>query len=277
VGRLLAGSRRVPVLQTIASPPKSFERPGRLLFGDAIVAQSRWTLERMQRALEQEPRARAARARLELIPPPLSAPASRSSAALAAARSELGIAPETPILTYPGDLETSGGARAVAELVAPLSRAIEDLVVVFAYRAKSPRASEVARSLARTLDPRRVRIKGDVGDVLALIQTSSAVLFPVDDLWGKVDLPIVLLEAMSLGVPIVTYDWGPLAELGGALHVPTGDHQALLSATLAVLAEESLRARIVSEQRAAVARRHDASVVARAYEQLYLELLAEPA
>jgi phosphatidylinositol alpha-1,6-mannosyltransferase len=133
----------------------------------------------------------------------------------------------------------------------------------------------VARSLAATLDPRHVRIKGQVGDVLSLIQTSTAVLFPVDDLWGKVDLPIVLLEAMALGVPVVLYDWGPLSELGGALHVPVGDHEALSRATLAVMRETGLRGRVVAEQRATVARRHDAKLTARAYERLYLELLSE--
>jgi glycosyltransferase involved in cell wall biosynthesis len=275
VGRILARSRRVPVVQTVASPPKSFERPGRLLFGDVVVAQSQWTLDRLRTGLMRE-RGSARGTRLEVIPPPLGALSPRTPLALAAVRAELDIAPEAPILVYPGDLEISSGARAVAELVAPLAREVSGLVVVFAYRAKSPRASDVARSIAGTLDPRQVRVKGDLGDVLALIQTSSAVLFPVDDLWGKVDLPIVLLEAMALGVPVILYDWGPLSELDGALRVPTGDARELLSATLAVLRDAGLRGRVVAEQREAVARRHDAKLTARAYERLYLELLREP-
>ena len=82
---------------------------------------------------------------------------------------------------------------------------------------------------------------------------------------------------MALGVPVVAYDWGPLPELSGALHVPTGDHRALLSATLAVLREESLRGRVDRRNSATtVAGRHDAKLAARAYERLYLELLHEP-
>jgi glycosyltransferase involved in cell wall biosynthesis len=274
-GRWLARSRRVPVLQTVASPPQSFERPGRLLFGDVVVAQSRWTIERIREGLERERGSAARRVRLELVPPPLAAPVPRSAVAVAAARRELGIAPDARVLLYPGDLETSSGADAVKELVLPLKNELPDVVVVFAYRAKSPRAEVVARALARELDPSHVRIAGDVGDMLALIQASSAVLFPVDDLRGKVDLPIVLLEAMALGVPVIAYDWGPLAELTGALHVPTGDRQALLRASVAVLGEETLRGRVISEQRESIARRHDAVQVAGAYERLYLELLRE--
>src|SRR3712207_6253564 len=42
-GRLLKRARSVPVVQTIASPPRSFAAVDDLLFGDVIVAQSRWT------------------------------------------------------------------------------------------------------------------------------------------------------------------------------------------------------------------------------------------
>jgi phosphatidylinositol alpha-1,6-mannosyltransferase len=276
VGRILARARRVPVVQTVASPPRSFDQPGRLLFGDVVVAQSQWTLERLRAGLLRERPNGPLGQRLEVIPPPLGEISARSPAALAAARAELDIAPGVPVLTYPGDLETSSGAGAVAELVAPLLREVKDLVVVFAYRAKSPRAAEVARALAGRLDPRQVRIKGQVSDVLSLIQTSTAVVFPVDDLWGKVDLPIVLLEAMALGVPVILYDWGPLSELAGALQVAPGDHKAFLDATLAVLRDAGLRDRITAEQRETVARRHDAKLTARAYERLYLELLSEP-
>jgi glycosyltransferase involved in cell wall biosynthesis len=264
VGHFLAALRRVPVVQTVASPPRSFDGVGRLLFGDVVVAQSRWTLERLRGAAPR---------RVELIPPPLAAPAPRTREAIAAARRALDIAPGVPIVVYPGDLETSSGSRAVKELVAPLARELPELVVVFAYRAKTPRARLVADALAQELDPRRVRVSGDVADVLALIQASRAVLFPVDDLWGKVDLPIVLLEAMALGVPVVAYDFGPLAELTGVLHVPAGDARALFQTTVAAVKEQSLRERVILAQRETVRTRHDQKRVAGAYERLYLELL----
>ncbi len=44
---------------------------------------------------------------------------------------------------------------------------------------------------------------------------------PVDDLHGKVDLPIVLLEALTLGTPALVLDEGPLSGThGGRVRCP---------------------------------------------------------
>lgn len=273
IARLILAGRRVPSVQTVASPPKSFERLDRILFGDVVVAQSRWTLDRIEQAWLDQNGEKSNAPRTVLVPPPLGPLTRRSEDAVRAVRQSLVISETAPIFVYPGDLETSGGAEAVAAALPELVRELPDAVVVFAYRAKSPRAHEVASSLGRRLDPRHARFAATLEDVLPLIQTSSAVLFPVDDLWGKVDLPIVLLEAMALGVPIVTLDAGPLQELGGVLHVRPGDAAALVRSALDLVRDQGLRERVTSEQRAHVISRNGAEVVARAYEKLYFELL----
>jgi phosphatidylinositol alpha-1,6-mannosyltransferase len=99
------------------------------------------------------------------------------------------------------------------------------------------------------------------------------VVFPVDDLWGKVDLPIVLLEAMALGVPVIVLDQGPLQDLEGVLKVPSLDSVRWLAAVSDLLADPGRCASLIADQRAALAERHAAAVVARAYEDLYLELV----
>ena len=264
IGRALSRLRRVPVVQTVASPPRSFDGVGRLLFGDVVVAQSRWT--------EQRIRAAGYRGRIEIVPPPVGDIAERDRDARRALRARLGIAESAPIVVYPGDIELSGGAEAVARAVGPLTEAEPELVVVFAYRAKTPRAEEVARELAGRLDPARVRFESELSDVLVLISESRVVLFPVDDLWGKVDLPIVLLESMVLGVPVVVLDEGPLRDLEGTVRVAPGDDRALVTETLSLLRDRDYRQKVIAAQRETIQQRHRAEVVARAYEDLYLEL-----
>lgn len=273
VGRGIGRLRRVPVLQTVASAPRSFERLQRLLFGQIVVAQSEWTRRRIVDAYDREGVAPLARPRLEVVPPPVAPLRPRTAAALAAARRRLDVPASAPLFVYPGDLETSSGAADVAAVVDPIVRELPDAVIVFAYREKTPEAPRIARELEARLASPNVRFASELDDVLALIGSASAVLFPVDDLWGKVDLPIVLLESMSLGVPVVAIDHGPLSELDGAVLVPRGDRDALAEAALGMARDAARRGVVVEEQRAAVERRFRASSVAAAYERLYGELV----
>lgn len=275
MGRWLSAIRRVPVVQTIASPPRDFDGVRSLVFGDVVVAQSRWTRDRLSEALEAQGVAPRDRPRIAVIPPPVGPVGERSSDQRARARAELGIGPDAPLFVYPGDLETSAGAQTVAGISRDLARELPGAVTVFAYRNKSPAAPEIARRLAAGLDPTSTRFTDSPGDLLALMSAATAVLFPVDDLWGKVDLPIVLLEAMKLGVPVIAIDHGPLADLVGVKKVPHRDPDALRRAAMAMANDPEARTAVVEQQLAGV-ESSEAPRVARAYEGLYLELYARP-
>jgi phosphatidylinositol alpha-1,6-mannosyltransferase len=272
VGRWLRRARKVPVVQTIASPPRSFDRIDELLFGDVVVAQSEWT-RRM--VLASYTARRASAPRIVVIPPPVPLELEYRAERAQRARSELGIPSSAPLFVYPGDLEFSSGARVTAEIAKQIVARVPGAVIVFAYRKKTDRAEGVARRLADSLDPAVTRVVGSLPDVLELIAGATGVLFPVDDLYGKVDLPIVLLESMVLGVPVVVFDQGPLADLDAARRLSTLDPEAWVT-VLAELAREPALARAQAErQQRAVRERHGARAVAHAYEELYLELASK--
>ena len=268
-GKLLRRARGVPVVQTIASPPRTFADPQALFFGDILVAQSTWT----RRAIESSYEGSGMRApRTAVIAPPVPDLVAPSAAEVETVRRDLGLTPEQRYLIYPGDLETSSGAEATAALAERVPHALPGIVTVFAYRRKSARAAEVAASLAARLPPSQTRFVENAPNILALLAGAAAVVFPVDDLWGKVDLPIVLLEAMALGVPVIVLDQGPLQDLQGVLKVPGLDAERWLAQISSLLADGGRCAALVAGQRAALTERHAAAVVARAYEDLYLEL-----
>jgi phosphatidylinositol alpha-1,6-mannosyltransferase len=110
----------------------------------------------------------------------------------------------------------------------------------------------------------------------ALLAATDIVIFPVDDLWGKVDQPIVLLEALALGIPCAVLDLGPLCDIEGALKIPTIDVGAWLD-SVERLNSPSARAEVIAEGRAAASRVYASGVVARAYEAIYLRALAATA
>jgi phosphatidylinositol alpha-1,6-mannosyltransferase len=268
-GRVLRRLRQVPVVQTIASPPRSFADPQALFFGDVLVAQSAWTQSAVLGSYEA---AGFRPPRMAVIPPPVPELTLPSAAQIAALRRDLRLAPEQRYLLYPGDLETSSGAEASAALAERLPQACPGVVTVFAYRRKSAQAAEVAARLRARLPEAHTRFVADSPHILALVAGAAATIFPVDDLWGKVDLPIVLLEAMALGTPVIVLDQGPLCDLRGVLKVPSLASEAWLAAVCDLLAHPARALQVVESQRAALNERHRAASVARAYEDLYLEL-----
>ncbi len=110
----------------------------------------------------------------------------------------------------------------------------------------------------------------------ALVATSSVVAFPVDDLYGKVDLPLVLLEALALGVPIVAARGGPLEALSSARFVDPEDDAALAAEVTRFLLDSAAARAAASAGSALFSARFAPRVVAAAYDDLYAETLAEP-
>lgn len=269
VGRHLRALRGVPTVQTIASPPRSFQNPGRLLFGDKIVAQSRWTKDQFEAAFRQE---RLLPPPIEVIPPPAPSVVVPERADQVEALLRLGLDPARPLFLYPGDLEVSQGADHAVAFSEALRPQLAQAQVVIAYRAKTPHADARAEALRRQADPARVTIAREVPEFLRLVAAATAVLFPVDDLYGKVDLPIVLLEALGLGTPVLALDRGPLRELEGALHLPW-DHDAWVAAAVRVCREPGFREHLTLAGKRAASTRFSAAQVAASYEAIYRSLL----
>lgn len=268
VGRWLSRARNRRVVQTIASPPKRFERMARLLFGDIVVAQSDWTAAHVRAACEREG---TPVPDLRVIPPPVPELLTRSRDAGLSARARLDIPTDAPLFVYPGDLEFSSGGRTSLEIARALSARMPEAVVLFAYRRKTESAEAAADALRRAA-PSNTRFAATLPDVLALIATASAVIFPVDELFGKVDLPIVLLEAMVLGVPVLALGAGPLVELQGAELLSSLDAGAWVEALVRLTWGGPQRAERIEAQRVGTLARSAAARVARQYEDLYFEL-----
>jgi phosphatidylinositol alpha-1,6-mannosyltransferase len=277
IGRLLRTLRRVPVVQTIASRPKVFADPASLLFGDVVVAQSHDTLARFEEALAEAGGEEAKRPRFAVIAPPLGDVRVPTLEETSVVRRELRVSNDVPLLLYPGDLEVSKGAVRVMQAVGRIVHRHPTAVVVFAYRNKTPHAETIAMAHKERLERlgliERVRFVREAADILALVRTSAALLFPVDELYGKVDIPIVLLEAMALGTPVVTYGEGPLADLEGVERIASDDEFALADTAVTLIDDHVRRHRCIEAQYRAVEERFCAASVARAYERLYDELM----
>jgi len=272
--RIASASRRAfgwegKLVQTVASAPREFDGVSRLLFGDVVVAQSEWTRARLIGA-------GADGARLRVIVPCAVAPAAppEESVRRARERHRLG---DAPVVLYPGDYEVSRGASTFAESLASLARDAPAALFVFACREKTSRAGEARAEITARLAAaglgERVRHVGEIDDLPALMVASSVIAFPVDDLYGKVDLPLVLLEALALGVPMVLARGGPLETITTASFVDPGDATGLAAALAALLEREDDARAHADRGKELYAARFTPKTVAAEYDDLYEELL----
>jgi len=271
VARALRALKRVPVVQTVASPPRRFAGLGQLLFGDELVVQSRATERSLAVAARAE---RFSLPPVTVVPPPVPALRQPSRDEIERVRAELELEPDDRVILYPGDLEVSSGAELTRALVKPLRQRFPEAVVVFAYRNKTPLARVRAEELRQALLTERVRVTDRISNMHALLAASRIVIFPVDDLWGKVDQPIVLLESLALGTPCVVLDRGPLQDVEGATKVASIDTRSWLDAITALMPPGAPRELAIAAGRDSASRVYASGVVARAYEAIYLRVLA---
>ncbi|MEK6606251.1 MAG: glycosyltransferase family 4 protein [Myxococcota bacterium] len=271
--RVVQRLRRTRTVQTVMSAPREGLALAKLLFADRIVALSAWSRSRLIDAgIDAE--------RIALIPPGIALPP--RSAAIprrdAASRARHGLGAE-PVVLFAGDYEFSHAARTLADAI-PLVLARARATFLFACRLKTPAArtaeARVRERVRANGSAARVVFRNDVDDMPSLAGACDLCVMPAESLYAKMDLPLVLLEAMARGTPVVVAGAGPLGEVvagGGGVAVPPRDPAALARALGDLLLDGDARARMGEEARRVAEARFDAREAARLHEALYDEMM----
>jgi phosphatidylinositol alpha-1,6-mannosyltransferase len=256
------------VVQTVASAPRQFRDAPRMLFGDRIVVLSEWMRARLVGA--------GAPARdIRVIPPCAARPRAPTREADAALRARYALG-EGPIVVYPGDYEVSSGAVTVARAAGEILHRLPTATLVFACRPKTSRADAGRRAAIEEARGEgitgRIVHTGEIADLHALLGAAKVVLFPVDDLYGKVDVPLVVLEALALGVPLVLARGGPLESVRAARFVEPADPGALAREVIDLLTHPEAARELGERGRREYEERFSPRVVAAQHDALYEEL-----
>lgn len=123
-------------------------------------------------------------------------------------------------LLYAGDLDLDVAAR----LIAVAGAMPGDWSLTIACRPKAETDAEarahLQRELAGLIAHARVELLAEVADMDRLLRSASLQLYAADHVRRKVDLPLVLLEGLARGVPVVAVDADPVRELfvAGRVH-----------------------------------------------------------
>lgn len=204
--RVLLAPRRIPTIHTLCSRPRSFEGIKKSLFAKHHVALSRDTALR----LEESGVSSVAHLDPGVVQPVASA--QRGRAFLEAN----GLPEGCPFFLYAGDLEFNKGAETVIQ---SLSKGLQSGPhhVVLACREKTPQ-SRVEREKLEVLAQRsgvadRVHFFAYLESFHDVVAACEFMLFPTHDTYAKLDLPMVLLEALALGRPLIVAKEAPVGEL----------------------------------------------------------------
>ena len=271
VARLLRSVRRVSTVHTVCSAPRRDLDWKRLLFADITVTVSRATQERfIEVGVPAERLRRVAPCVPDLLP-------------LSALDRDrvcrwFGLDPERPLVVYPGDLEFGNGARRIIEALGHLPAGL-GVQLAMACRAKTDRARHEQQALRLFGEKMKlapaIAWLGDTPAILRLLGAADVVALPAEDYYAKMDLPLALLEAMSLARPVLVLQGTPAAELtshGGA--VATEHSAGAVAAMIQTLVEDPEYAEKLGRRAREVALRDYApKAMADRYEQLYDSLL----
>ncbi len=188
-------------------------------------------------------------------------------------RADLALAGTAPVLVTVANFVPMKGHRWLFEAMPGILARFPDATLILA--GSGPGLEAARERVAAAGMARRVRILGPRADGVDLLGLSDVVVLPSVAAEG---LPIVILEALALGKPVVATRVGGIPEViqdgkTGLLVLP-GDPQALADAVSALLADPARAAAMAARGRAAVRARFSADAMVRQIERLYLELAA---
>jgi glycosyltransferase involved in cell wall biosynthesis len=183
------------------------------------------------------------------------------------------------LILFAGHYDPDAGAEDAIRGVAAATHRERPLTLVLAMRTRlgqnAARQHERLNAVARAAGLADFELRGHVSDMASLIRSSSLVLFPARSLAGKADIPLVVLEAMASGRPVIVSDVPQFAPLGhGVTRVCVGDPAALGKAIGLLLDRRERWHGQAREGRAIVEAQFSDEVMASRYAELYEEALA---
>jgi phosphatidylinositol alpha-1,6-mannosyltransferase len=254
--------KRRPVVHTICSVPRSFETAARWISADVTVALSEYTAHHLREAGVPNVQMISPGIDPERFGSPDDAPF-----------------PSRPTLLFAGDYEVGGGAQRLIECAPAVLSEVPGAKFVFACRPKTAAAADGEAQARAAVSAAGLsgscEFLGEVKDVGGLLRSCTICVLPIDSTWRKMDIPLVLLEAMALGKPVVVTDQPPLSEIlagGGGRHVPTHDAEALAAALVSMLSDETALRGLGAEAASSVRQRWNITTLAGRYEELYAAL-----
>jgi glycosyltransferase involved in cell wall biosynthesis len=185
------------------------------------------------------------------------------------------------IVIYPGEYSRLGATDMLVESLLYHFNKHQDsnLRFIFACRVKNDadmkkKAEVVAALDAADLLP-KVAFTDTIFDMPALYNLADVIAFPVMDMKGKFDVPLVIIEAYACGKPVIISDLPEFEEFSNpdiSLTVKRGSNEEFMKAVTTLQADPARRTELGKNARTFVEKGFDLKMTAAEYGNLYASL-----
>lgn len=185
------------------------------------------------------------------------------------------------LVMYPGEYTRLGATDMLVESLTTFFAANPDTNIrfVFANRIKNvadqKKKELVQEAFRRAGLEKFVSYSDTVPDMPSLYNSADVIAFPVLDLNGKFDVPLIIIEAYACGTPVILSDLAQFSEFSNpdiCVSIEAGNGQKFID-SMAYLKDNPLECERLSQNARRYVEEHfDLQNTARQYEEIYSQL-----
>ena len=262
-------------IQTIATLREDLYKDNEiknLLFGDLIITYSDYAKEKLNKLGFNNVKRVYPGIDLNLYSP---APKSREL------RNNLNLDDTNFVIAYSGEYTRLGATEDIVNLILQYYKEFHEKNIrfIFACRIKNEKDLRKRKEIIKTFSKKGllelVRFPKTFNSMEKMYNLSDIYLFPVQDMKGKFDIPLVVPEAMACEKPVILSDLPILSELNNGKNsviIPRGDISALKDAILDLYNNPEKRKKTGKEARRFAEERFDIKKIAEIYGKIYDKL-----
>jgi len=270
-----AGHGKAKSIQTIATLREdlfSREEIKKLMFGDIIITYSKYakgTLEKMGfKNVEQI---------YPGIDLDLYSPAPKNISLM----QQLGITFDDFVVVYPGEFTRLGNINNLINKIIQYSNILNKnkIKIVLAFRVKNKKDFEKKEELKKILKEKKMESQILLPETFTTMEKvynlSNVVIFPVENMKGKFDVPLAIIEAMACAKPVIISNIPILHEFTNSqnsVKIEDGDPKKLMESVLNLYQDKKRREAIGKNARKYVEENFDIKKIAEKYKQVYENL-----
>jgi len=192
--------------------------------------------------------------------------------------SQLGIAENDFVITFPGEFTRLGAIDDIIDLALQYSKILQEknIKLILACRVKNQKDFEKKENIKELIKKNNLSAEVILPDTFETMEkvfnASDAVIFPVREMKGKFDVPLAVIEAMACAKPVIISDLPILNEFTKeyiAVRIEPGNPKKLWDSIINLYNNSEKRNQIGTQARKFVEENFDIRQIAEIYKKIY--------